>query len=155
MSKKTIKAKTDVELLQFAAIREIQAKNFYTSIAQHCQDVDIREIFKMLADEEVEHRKLLELEMMKRGIVVDLEKKALEEFKTEEYVIASDKQLIDIDLKDLLMLCVEKEDASFRLYVSMLAAVTDPASREVLFAVAQEEVKHKLRFQGELDELMK
>ena len=60
-----------------------------------------------------------------------------------------------MDYKDVLQLGMEKEEASFRTYVSLLATVHDQESREVLLALAEEEVKHKLRFEIEFDLLLK
>ena len=60
-----------------------------------------------------------------------------------------------MDYKDILLLAIEKEEASFRTYVNLLPTVHDQASREVLLAIAEEEVKHKLRFEIEYDILLK
>ena len=49
----------------------------------------------------------------------------------------------------------EKEEAAFRTYVHLVANVHDEESREVLLALAEEEVKHKLRFETEYNELFK
>jgi rubrerythrin len=50
---------------------------------------------------------------------------------------------------------MEKEEAAFRTYVNLAGSIKDEKSREVLFELAQEEVKHKLRFQTEYDILLK
>jgi rubrerythrin len=55
----------------------------------------------------------------------------------------------------MLLLGIEKEEASFRTYVNLLMSVRDEESREVLLALAEEEVKHKLRFEMEYDMLQK
>jgi rubrerythrin len=60
-----------------------------------------------------------------------------------------------MDYKDILMLGIEKEDAAFRTYVDIIAQVRNEQTREVLLALAQEEVKHKLRFETEYDMLLK
>jgi len=39
--------------------------------------------------------------------------------------------------------------------VNLVASVLDEESREVLLAIAEEEVKHKLRFETEYDLLLK
>ena len=49
---------------------------------------------------------------------------------------------------------MKKEKAAFRLY-SDLAAKTDDANRkETMLGLAQEEAKHKLRFEVEYDEFV-
>jgi rubrerythrin len=69
--------------------------------------------------------------------------------------LADDEAQLDMDYKDMLLLGIEKEEASFRTYVNLLANVDDEESREVLLAIAEEEVKHKLRFETEYDLLLK
>ena len=49
---------------------------------------------------------------------------------------------------------MEKEEASFRTYVNLLPNVHDEDSRETLLALAEEEVKHKLRFEKEFEALL-
>jgi rubrerythrin len=49
---------------------------------------------------------------------------------------------------------MEKEESSFRIYVNLAAKACDEESREVLLSLAEEEVKHKLRFENEYELLM-
>jgi len=62
---------------------------------------------------------------------------------------------LDMDYKDMLLLGIEKEEASFRTYVHLIGTVHEQGSREVLLAIAEEEVKHKFRFELEYDMLLK
>ena len=55
----------------------------------------------------------------------------------------------------MLLLAIEKEDASFRTYVNLVANAGDEQTQELLLALAEEEVKHKLRFETEYDILLK
>jgi len=58
-----------------------------------------------------------------------------------------------MDYRDVLMLGIEKEDAAFRTYIKLMGSIHDEQSREVLLSLAQEEVKHKLRFETEYNNL--
>jgi rubrerythrin len=60
-----------------------------------------------------------------------------------------------MDYRDVLLLGMEKEEAAFRIYVNLIGSVHDEQSRDVLMALAQEEVKHKLRFETEYNILQK
>jgi rubrerythrin len=53
------------------------------------------------------------------------------------------------------MLGMEKEEAAFRTYVNLIPHVGNGQSREVLLTLAEEEVKHKIRFETEYDMLLK
>jgi rubrerythrin len=58
---------------------------------------------------------------------------------------------LDMDFKDILLMGVQKEEASFRLYVDLAAMAHDHDSKEMLLAIAEEEAGHKLRFQTVFD----
>ena len=50
---------------------------------------------------------------------------------------------------------IQKEDAAFRFYVKLAANATDEDSYETLMALAEQEIKHKMRFEMEYDKLLK
>jgi rubrerythrin len=139
--------------LQFAINKEIEAYNFYLALAGRVADQRIREEFEALAQEELEHKAKLELEVMKLGKTIAVEENPAR--PNRSYIVSNDPSPLDMDYKDMLMLGMEKEEAAFRTYVNMAASVKDEKSREVLLAIAEEEVRHKLRFQTEYDRLLK
>lgn len=147
------KVKPDEDILAFAIAREVEANRFYLALAERVASAEIRKVFEELAEEELEHKAKLELEFMKTGKVLgEGEGVTLPE---HDYIISDTDAALDMDYKDVLMLGIEKEDAAFRTYVDMVTRVKDEQTREVLLALAQEEVKHKLRFETEYDLLLK
>jgi rubrerythrin len=60
-----------------------------------------------------------------------------------------------MDVRDVLLMAIEKEEASFRIFVNMIPNVHDEQSRELLLALAEEEVKHKLRFETEYNNMLR
>jgi rubrerythrin len=142
----------DGEILELAIIKEIEANKFYTALAQRVTDPQMRKFFEELAGEELAHKEKLELEIIKTGRAAtpteDLELKA----DTDFHIPAGP---LEITYKDMLVMAMQKEEASFRLYVDLVGRITDPNSRETLLALAQEEVRHKLRFETEYDLLLK
>jgi rubrerythrin len=139
--------------LQFAIAKEIEAYNFFLALADRVADQRIREEFEALAQEELEHKAKLELEVMKLGKTIKVEENPARPERS--YIISNDPSPLDMDYKDMLMLGMEKEEAAFRTYVNLAASANDEKSREVLLAIAEEEVRHKLRFQTEYDILLK
>ena len=144
--------KTDAEILEFAIFREIEAHNFFLALAERVKEAQMREVFEDLAAEEMEHKAKLELEILKTGKTVSIEQQSPR--PASEYIISDDPSQLDIDYKDALLLGMEKEEASFRIYVNLIPNVHNEQSREVLLALAQEEVKHKLRFETEYNMLI-
>ena len=147
------KVAPDDEILQFAIAREVEAYNFYMALADRVESPEIAEVFRDLAKEEVEHKAKLELEVMKTGKILPATEKVT--IPEHDYIISDVDSALDMDYKDVLMLGMEKEEASFRTYVNLIASVHDEDLREVLMAIAEEEVKHKLRFETEYDLLLK
>jgi len=143
----------DTEIFEYAISREMDANRFYLVLAGRTEKPEMRKVFEDLAEEELEHKAKLELEVMKTGRTVAVEEKAKGLHTDEETVIGGPE--LDMDYKDMLMLAMEKEEAAFRTYVNLLPNVQDQESREVLLAIAEEEVKHKLRFEIEYDMLLK
>jgi len=142
-----------VDILKLAIAREVEAYNFYLALASRVEDRHIRKAFEDLAEEELEHKAKLELEVMKIGKTVAVELKPARPEK--DYILSDDESPLDMDYKDMLLLCMEKEKAAFRIYVNLVESVQDEELREVLLAIAEEEVKHKLRFETEYDLLLK
>lgn len=147
------KVAPDDEILQFAIAREVEAYNFYMALADRVESPEIAEVFRDLAKEEVEHKAKLELEVIKTGKILPATEKVT--IPEHDYIISDVDSALDMDYKDVLMLGMEKEEASFRTYVNLIPSVHDEESREVLMAIAEEEVKHKLRFETEYDLLLK
>ncbi len=143
----------DDEILQLAIDKEVEAYNFYLALASAVADQRISVAFEELAKEELEHKAKLELEVMKLGQTIAVEQNPTRPERS--YIVSNDPSPLDMDYKDMLLLAMEKEEAAFRTYVNLAANVTDEKSQEVLLALAEEEVKHKLRFQTEYDILLK
>jgi rubrerythrin len=140
----------DDEILEMAVAREVDANRFYLALAERVENPRIRKVFEELAAEELEHKAKIELEIMKTGRVVNKDKTPAG-FKDDraDYVPPE----IEMDYKDILLMGMQKEDASFRLYVDLAGMATDAHSKEIFLALAQEEAGHKLRFQTVLDYL--
>jgi len=148
------KAGPDVEILEFAVAREVEAYHFFMALASRVTNPETRRAFEGFAKEELEHKAKLELEIMKMGrSVVVVEEEAPE--SKEDFMVSAEGPPLDMDYKDILKLGMEKEEASFRTYVNLLGNVDNEESREVLLAIAEEEVKHKLRFELEYNMLLK
>jgi rubrerythrin len=137
------------EILTFAIDREIDANQFYLALASRVDNKETRNLFEELAQEELEHKAQLELELMKMGKTVKITQPP--ETPQRTYIISDNQSLLDMDYKNLLRLAMEKEEAAFRLYVDLVPSAHDTESREMLLGLVQEEVRHKLRFQIEYD----
>jgi rubrerythrin len=146
------KANPDEEILEFAISREVEAYHFFLALASRVSTPRMRKVFEDLAKEELEHKAKLELEVMKTGRTVAVKLKPPR--PASDYIISDTDLPLDMDYKDMLLLGMEKEEASFRIYVNLVGKAEDEESRDLLLALAEEEVKHKLRFQTEYETLL-
>ncbi|MBN2138872.1 MAG: hypothetical protein JW720_13775 [Sedimentisphaerales bacterium] len=138
-------------IVEFGILKEEQANKFYLAMAERVADRQIAALFAALAEEELEHKAKLELELMKMGRTVDISE-GVAEFNDSDYIY-SDSPELDMDYADVLQLAIAKEDAAFRIYFDMAAMAKSKEAREMLVEMAQEEVKHKFRFEIEFDRL--
>jgi rubrerythrin len=138
----------DDEILEMAVAREVDANRFYLALAARAKNPGIQRLFEKLAAEELEHKAIIELEIMKTGRVVK-EDKPLAGFHDQEPDYSP--TLTDMSYKDVLLIGIQKEEASIQLYVDMAEMTSDAHSKEILIALAQQEAVHKMRFQKALD----
>jgi rubrerythrin len=139
------------EILDFAIGQEEQAAQFYTELAGRMDRPWMSKIFKDFAREEIGHKnKLVEVKSGKR--LMAAEQKVLD-LKIGDYLV--DVEPTDhMDYQQALVVAMKKEKKAFKMYID-LAGATDDANLQTLFmSLAQEEAKHKLRFEIEYDDFV-
>jgi rubrerythrin len=146
------------EILEFSIAREVEANEFYKVLAGRVDNPAMRGLIQEFGKEELEHKAKLELELMKRGRVVTesqraSEAKKLADFKIADYIVDTGEPL-HMEYEDLLLLAMKKEKVSFRLYVELAGIIGDAESRDVLLSLAEEEARHKVRFEIEYDDIV-
>ncbi len=135
------------EILEFAIAREIEAYQLYMYMASWVENPEMQQVCRDFADEELEHKAKLELEVMKRGqVTTDID---ISDYMTDV------GNTLDMSYEELLTLAIKKEGVSVKLYTDLARAVRDNQSRETLLALAQEESRHKQRFETEYENLLK
>ena len=138
------------EVLDFAIEREIEANELYTDLAGRVENAAMRKVLEDFAKEELGHK--AKLEAMKAGTTtVPTERVA--DLKIADYVVDAEIQP-NMDYQDALLLAMKNEKAAFALYTDLAEAAEDNALRETFLALAQEEAKHKLRFEIEYDDVI-
>ena len=137
------------EVLDFAIKNEEAAAALYHDLAGRFENKALKTVFEGFAREEEGHkRKLLEV---KAGGGFAPSNKKVADLKIGDYLVDVDPTE-ELDYQKALILAMKREKAAFKLY-TRLAAMTDDVRLESLFsALAQEEAKHKLRFELEYDE---
>lgn len=137
------------KILDFAIGKEEEAAEFYTGLATKMDKPHMRDLFETFAGEERGHR--AKLILIKEGGELKLEKQKILDLKIADY-IRDVEPSSDLTYQQALNLAMKAEKAAFKLYTN-LAEQTDDSNLKNLFnGLAQEEAKHKLRFEIEYDQ---
>jgi rubrerythrin len=137
------------EILLFAIEREQEAVNFYTRLSANSKNDEMKRVFEEFAMEEVGHK--AKLQKIKDEQIYIFSPENVLDLNISDYVVP-DVITPDISYQAALIVAMNREKAAFKLYLK-LASLTDiPALKELFMALAQEESKHKLRFEIEYDE---
>jgi len=137
------------EILDFAIGKEEEAAQLYTRLGRQTEKSWMRQVFEEFASEELGHK--AKLEAIKEGKRLLPAAEKVMDLKIADYVMDVEASPA-LDYQDALILAMKEEKAAFRLYSDLAAATDDEALRETLLALAQEEARHKLRFEIEYDD---
>jgi rubrerythrin len=140
---------TAEEILDFAIEREEEAAQFYTELAASMEKPWMKKVFEDFAREEKGHKeKLIKIKSGERPMAAP---KAVQNLKMADYLV--DQPLDpEMDYQGALILAMKKEKAAFKLYMDLADNTEDAELEGILRMMAQEEAKHKLRFEIEYDE---
>jgi rubrerythrin len=138
------------DVLDFAIDREIEANQFYADLAKKMKRPAMREVFEGFAKEELGHK--AKLETLKRGRKVQVGR-PVSDLRMADYIVDVEATA-DMTYEDALVLAMKKEKAAFRLYLDLAAQVESKDQKTLFLALAEEEARHKLRFEIEYDEFV-
>ncbi|NOY89203.1 MAG: ferritin family protein [FCB group bacterium] len=139
------------KVLDFAIQKEQEAADFYTELAKKMKNKAMKDVFDGFAREEMGHK--AKLQTVKEGKRLVLAKKAILDLKIGDSLVASEHKE-DMSYQDALIVAMKAEKEAFKLYSNLAAVTDDAAMRNLLMGLAQEEAKHKLRFEIEYDEMI-
>jgi rubrerythrin len=138
-------------ILDFAMEREDEAASFYLRLAGSMDDRWMKAVFEDFAREEKGHK--AKLEQIKAGRLVLTSSASVPDLRIGDYLVDVESTET-LDYQRALVLAMKREKAAFKLYTHLAERTDDQGVRSVFLALAQEEAKHKLRFEVEYDDLV-
>lgn len=141
--------KSTEEILDFAIGEEQSAADFYTNLAEQVTSSSIRKMFLEFSEEELQHKN--KLENIKMGSLEYLPTAAVVDLGLGE-VLVDVAPTIGMNYQDALILAMKKEKAAYQMYTRLAGVASDPAVKDLLKGLANQEANHKLRFEIEYDE---
>ena len=139
------------DILDFAIGEEQAAFEFYARLASQAAASDMRATFESFANEEMKHK--VKLEAIKLGGTLRPAKGRVMDLRIADYLVDVPASP-GLDYRTALVLAMKKEKAAFKLYSDLAASADDENVKGTFLALAQEEAKHKLRFELEYDGLL-
>jgi len=137
------------DILNFAISEEEKAQAFYEDMAGKSDSPAMKDVFSGFALEEKGHR--AKLIAVKEGKIEEPFAGKVADLKIGDYLVDMDAAP-DTTYQEALIIAMKKEKAAFRMYTDMAGSVQDQNLRNLFLGLAQEEAKHKLRFEVEYDD---
>jgi len=132
------------EILRMAIKNEIEAYEFYLSAAEKSKTANLKETFKELAQEEMNHKKTLEA-------FINNESKQMQFQSVTDYKITETVDLpqltTDMSFKDGIALAMKKELEAMDMYNKFAKASADASQREIFLQLAKMEQGHKTKLE--------
>ena len=138
------------DVIDFAIEKEQQANKFYLDLARQMKNPGMREVFEGFAAEELGHK--TKLEGIKKSQTIQPAQNVVD-LQIADYVVEVESGP-EMDYQDALVLAMKNEKAAFRLYLDLAHKVANEAQKALFLSLANEEAKHKLRFEIEYDEII-
>jgi len=137
------------KILDFAIGKEEEAAAFYTDLAAKMDRAHMKDTFLAFAQEERGHR--AKLQAVKDGRDLVLQEKKVMDLKISDYLIDIEPSP-QMSYQQALNVAMKAEKAAFKLYHNLAEKTDEPKLKALFQALAQEEARHKLRFEIEYDE---
>jgi rubrerythrin len=137
------------DVLDYAIHREEEAAAFYERLAERAERESMRRIFLEFAGEEKGHR--AKLMAVKKGQKLQVSRREIRDLKIADYLADVDPEE-ELDYQQALVLAMKAEKEAYRLYLTLADSAEETSLRELFLDLAQEEAKHKLRFEIEYDD---
>ncbi|MDP6523633.1 MAG: ferritin family protein [Kiritimatiellia bacterium] len=137
------------EMLDFAVQREQDAVDFYTTLKEMSTNPGIVSALDGYIREEDGHK--MKLSKLKADGHLEPASSKVLNLRISDYLVDIEPSP-DMSYQELLIIAMKREDAACKLYEDLAAATEQEDLRDALLALAQEEAKHKLRFETEYDD---
>lgn len=148
-----MKFKSLRDILMFALAKEESSVQFYRTLAARVQKPETVAVFEVMARQEEKHIEAVKLEVFKLGFTVPEPDPSEPRSEDSGVSLELDRSAEEMDYLDALRLGIQKERAAFKLYAELLALAEDSDSRKMFLELAEEEMRHVLKLEREVEVL--
>lgn len=140
-----MKNKAFINIIESAVENEVEAYEFYKDAEKKVKSESLRDLFKELAEEELEHKSFL-----KDFLKSDAEKIKLnhdfKDYKVSE-TIDKPKLSVEMDFSDAIALAIKNEEEAMEMYNDLAQACTDQKEKDLFLGLKDMEQMHKARLE--------
>jgi len=140
------------EILDFAIQKEQEAADFYKNLATKVTVASMQSVFNGFSKEEMGHK--AKLESVKSGKRMLQSEKKILDLKIGDHLEEVEPAKAELSYQDALIIAMKAEKAAYKLYNELATSTDDAEVQEIFLGLAQEEAKHKLRFEIEYDDMI-
>jgi len=139
------------DVLEFALKREREAVEFYQECSHLARNDAMKEAFLEMKEEEKGHVRMLE--NFNPDQIEEIKIQEIQNLKIADYIV-NVKYEPNMSYKEVLELAMKREESAYRLYTDLSARAKDLKMIKLFQVLAQEELKHKNRFEQEYDDMV-
>jgi len=132
------------EILNMAIQDEVEAFEFYDSVAKKVSDRSLKQIFGELAGEEQKHRQLLQAFLNNPAMPLRFNEEI--DYKVSESV-ALPKLGLEMKPADAIALAMKKEEEAMKAYSELARVSSNPAQSQEFSNLAAMEQGHKTKLE--------
>lgn len=137
------------EILDYAIEREEMTAKMYQDLGNIVERPGMKGAFLEFALEEYRHK--ARLMKIKAGKMPAVSSEKVANLEIGEHLVQPEISK-DMNFQEVLAFAIKSEKYAYDLYIQLAEASTDQGLAEVFRSLAQEEAKHKLRFEKEYDD---
>ena len=131
-------------IIGFAVEKEIEAYEFYKDAQNKVTSESLRDLFKELAEEELEHQTFL-----KDFLKNDVDEIQLDEFSDFKISETIDKPVLSVEMafSDAIALAIKNEEEAMIMYENLAKACLNEKEKNLFLGLMNMEQMHKARLE--------
>lgn len=132
------------KIIGFAVENEVDAHQFYKDASERLEDESLKETFKDLAQEELEHKRFLK-EFLESG-TTDINIDETCDYKVAE-TVEKPPLTTDMSFPDAMALAMKNEEEAMEMYKQLADACVDQKEKDIFLGLMEMEKMHKSRLE--------
>ncbi len=132
------------EIIEFAIHSEVEAKQYYQSVAGKTSNEMVKKLFLEFAEEEIKHERILANILANKEAVLNFEK--TQDYKLSETIPDPDMSG-KMSMADIFAVAMKREERAMNMYLNLAKDSSSDKIKEVFNNLAEMERGHKLKLE--------